>query len=108
MVFALTFVMLVTSVSMAVARAGMPLHGILVLCVGEEVVVVHRGADGAPIEGEHVCPDCTVGPLADIGQPHVQDLHARPAPHRPYDRAWITPTLTPYAPTARAPPAAFL
>ncbi|QBY01077.1 hypothetical protein E2K80_10345 [Rhodophyticola sp. CCM32] len=60
----LALILSLTSVSMALARGNMAVHGTMVLCIGSVQVTVPIGSDGAPILQDHICPDCTIGPLA--------------------------------------------
>lgn len=93
-----------TSAAMASARAGMSLHGAMVLCIGAETTRVPLGPDGRPQDGAHVCVDCVIGALALPG-------HA-PAAAQPTDVSGLTQTQpatvvqpgAPPQPTARAPP----
>lgn len=63
----LGLVLALTSVSMAVARGGMSVHGTMILCIDATQQVVPLGPDGAPQEAQHPCPDCTMGALALTG-----------------------------------------
>jgi hypothetical protein len=60
----LALILSLTSVSMALARGDMAVHGTMILCLGGMQVTVAIGPDGQPILQEHVCPDCTIGALA--------------------------------------------
>lgn len=65
--------LLVTSGSMAYARNMMrDATGTMVLCTGEGTVTVRIGADGAPIEPSHICPECT--PAVDAHVPYAFTL----------------------------------
>lgn len=54
----------VTTVSMAVARAGMSVHGVMVLCIDATVQSVPLGPDGTPQTAPHICVECVIGALA--------------------------------------------
>ena len=81
----LGLVLAMTSVSMAVARGGMSLSGTMILCIDASQQVVPLGPDGAPMEVNHACPDCTVGALAlvepqplDAPEWRMATLYTRP------------------------------
>ena len=97
-------VLMVTSASMAAARAGMSLHGLMVLCVGAETVTLPMGPDGQPQDHGHLCPDCTVGVMAlpDIARASPAHFAAEPVLGCPVN--WSEPTLQPPSAPARAPP----
>ena len=93
-----------TGVSMAVARAGMSLHGIVELCRGTEIMVRPAGPDGRPQERSHICPDCTVGALAmPVGGLAARDP-TRCTTIETFGPRWVAPTLAIRAAPARAPP----
>lgn len=60
----LALILALTSVSMAVARGGMSLSGMMILCVNAGQVIVPIGPDGNPQDQPHLCPDCNMGALA--------------------------------------------
>ena len=81
----LGLVLAMTSVSMAVARGGMSLSGTMILCIDASQQVVPLGPDGAPMEVNHACPDCTVGAMAlveplplDAPEWRMATLYTRP------------------------------
>ena len=65
----LALVLSATSMSAALARVGMSADGMLVLCIGHQVVTLPMGPDGQPQEIAHICPDCVMGALADFPAP---------------------------------------
>lgn len=56
-------VLVLTSVSMAVARTAPDAAGQMVLCIGEGSVVVRIDEDGQPIGPAHYCPECAFSSL---------------------------------------------
>ena len=101
----LTLVLSATSMSAALARVGMSADGMLVLCIGHQVVTLPMGPDGTPQDTAHICPDCVMGALADFPPP--------PPPVAPWGANEIRfaehPVTTApgrsVTPSARAPPA---
>ncbi|MEM6609324.1 MAG: hypothetical protein AAF689_12150 [Pseudomonadota bacterium] len=89
---------------MAVARAGMSLHGTIDLCAGSAVHTVYLDADGTPQTDRHVCAECLIGPM------HVPD--AQSELDRPARIGWAEPRMADQIPgsgqafrrLARAPP----
>ncbi|MEL7211636.1 MAG: hypothetical protein AAGK92_03170 [Pseudomonadota bacterium] len=66
----LVALMVLTSASLAVARAAPDAAGQMVLCTGNGPVVVHFDADGEPVGAPHYCPDCAMSLLAAVA-PHA-------------------------------------
>lgn len=62
----LVALMVLTSASLAVARAAPDATGQMVLCTGTGPVVVHVDANGDPTGAPHYCPDCAMTLLAAI------------------------------------------
>lgn len=102
----LTLAMVLTSISMAVARGQNPDIGTeMVICTGVGMTTVTIGPDGEPVETTHICPDslsifAATFALPALVQPEPRLLaHLSPsvsAPHRAAE------ALTP---SARGPPA---
>ena len=102
----LAALLILTTQAMAQARAGMGAGGVMIACVGGEVVTMPVDADGRPQDAGHVCPDCALtlaaGPVYS---------GARPGPVRTVELHSLSPTpLAPRAqlarPRARDPPLA--
>ncbi len=100
----LALMLTLTSVSMALARGDMAVHGAMILCIGGVQVSVAIGPDGAPVLDEHICPDCVIGALALASDPDPSDQPVRftltDAPQAPAAH----PSSPLQAPQARAPP----
>ncbi|WP_417249351.1 hypothetical protein [Celeribacter sp.] len=61
--------LIVTSQSMAVARGTMTdAAGEMVLCTGTGPVTVLYDENGEPLGPSHICPDCALSVIADVGQ----------------------------------------
>lgn len=93
-----------TTAQMAMARAGMSAHGMMLLCSGGAVISLPLGADGQPQETAHFCPDCTIGALVHLGNPGLA-----PAPETAarLQRLILTKRQAPrsaFRASARAPP----
>lgn len=100
----LALLLVLTSTQAAVARAGMSMNGMLVLCLGAQMVLLPMGPDGQPQEMPHLCPDCTLGAMADLAQPGLQ-----PAPLCTRQIRYAQPAISGFpgpevTPSARAPP----
>lgn len=50
---------------MAVARVTPGAAGHVLLCIGAEIVLVPVDAEGQPVDGPHICPDCILS-FADL------------------------------------------
>ncbi|WP_224826440.1 hypothetical protein [Cognatishimia sp. MH4019] len=70
--------MVLTSASLAVARAAPDAAGQMVLCTGSGPVVMHFDENGDPVGAPHYCPDCAMTLLAAVSghAPVVEDLCA--------------------------------
>ena len=66
LVLILSALMVLTSLSMAVARTAPDAAGQMVLCSGEGSVVVRVDEDGQPIGPAHYCPDCAMSALTGV------------------------------------------
>lgn len=58
--------LVLTSASLAVARAAPDAAGQMVLCTGSGPVVVHVDETGTPVDPPHYCPDCAMTLLAAV------------------------------------------
>ncbi len=90
----LVALMVLTSASLAVARAAPDATGQMVLCTGSGPVVVHFDEDGDPVGAPHYCPDCAMTLLAAVAG-HAP-VAARVAPAKPvrFEAADILARLT--------------
>lgn len=100
----LALTLALTSVSMAVARGGMSLSGVMILCVDATQVIVPLDPDGRPRESPPACLDCTMGALApSVAAPLMAPVRrARLAQAAPVSA--IPDTVPARAPQARGPP----
>ncbi|WP_417210788.1 hypothetical protein [Antarctobacter sp.] len=63
----MTVVMAVTSLSAAHARGQAAPVGTMVICRGLTVATVLIGADGQPVEVQHICPDAALALFVETG-----------------------------------------
>lgn len=66
LVLILSALMVLTSLSMAVARTAPDAAGQMVICSGEGSVVVRIDEDGQPIGPPHYCPECAISALTGV------------------------------------------
>jgi len=66
LVLILSALMVLTSLSMAVARTAPDAAGQMVLCSGEGSVVVRVDEDGQPIGPAHYCPECAMSAMTGV------------------------------------------
>ncbi len=62
-----------TSQSLALARGQTHVAGQMILCIGQDTIVVLIDEQGNPVEHPHICPDCTSSLIAavPIYQPQI-------------------------------------
>ena len=72
----LVVLMLITSASLAVARAAPDPAGHFVLCTGSGPVVLHVDENGDPVGAAHYCPDCAMTLLAAVASQTPQQTNA--------------------------------
>lgn len=67
-------VLAMTGLSFASARGTQPEAGVeMVICAGVELVTIHVGADGQPVEESHLCPDGNAMFLATFALPDLPE-----------------------------------
>lgn len=95
-----------TSQTLAVTRGTMrDATGAMVLCTGTGPITVLIGEDGAPLGPSHICPECAMGVIADVGSAFV--LGPFIARVTALDSApWVSTrrTAQTLTPSARGPP----
>lgn len=101
----LCLVLVVTSQSAGAARGAERAVGQMVICAGTGTVVIYAGADGAPTQVPHQCPDCTLHGLDILAQADPA-LGAVPvfAHHEGLAPVAVSGTPVPGHAQARAPP----
>lgn len=101
----LVAVLTFTGHSMAIARGMSPAIGMMELCTGDQVVMVHMDADGEPTGPAHICPEFSLmlmdmlSPAPSMAAPCV----ARSERQVLVQQAAVAPALVVQA-SARAPP----
>ncbi|MCR8722994.1 DUF2946 family protein [Frigidibacter sp. ROC022] len=95
-----------TSMTMAVARGQARVDGVVVLCTGTGPLAVAVDADGKPIKGHHICPDCALTLFAGMVAapvPVFSPLSFSVVPFTPEADA-VPPQPGALRPFARGPP----
>ena len=101
----LSVVLVVTTHSMAVARAMPTATGTMTLCIGTGPVMVPMDSEGNPTGPAHICPEFSLSLMDAVAVP---DTSAVPAIRKPLRNAvpemTVPVRLAAVRPSARAPP----
>ncbi|WP_323771532.1 hypothetical protein [Antarctobacter sp.] len=102
----MTVVMAVTSLSAAHARGQSSPVGTMVICRGLTVATVLIGADGQPVEVQHICPDAALALFVESGAVPPPTVQAVIWQAVQWDApALVAGSLVAMAAQARGPPA---
>lgn len=101
----LALMLCLTTAAMAVARAEMSLFGSVTFCHGNTIIAVLLGPDGRPMSDQPICPDCTIGTLAN-SEPQPTEQLVGKCPRILAASPWhmLHPLLPGLHPSARGPP----
>lgn len=105
--YLLALVLTVTGFSLAQARGGDPsaMAGMeVVICTGIGMTTITIGADGEPVETQHVCPDGAQNFVAEFNVPVMDRPEGAPVALTPVVVALSVSERPETTPAARGPP----